>query len=259
MYESRLKDNAMNFQLPWDSNTAKGFVVGTASLAIMLFLFSSVHLDEPRERNIRLNSVPLVLLNFGEGDGTGMSKGNLQEEGIANKAPNRTNILEDAQIATETVVKKDRITVEIEESSNVKPVDVVSTDTKNKDRDTLKGNSNKNLGIADAGTSGTGLGNIGSGRGAGNGFGDIEWGGGGNRVVLYKTLPKFPDGVNTSAQIKIRFTVLPDGTVGQIVPLQKADPRLERAAIDALRKWRFNALNSDVTMVGTIPLTFVLK
>jgi len=74
-----------------------------------------------------------------------------------------------------------------------------------------------------------------------------------------KTLPKFPAGVNTNAEIKLKFTVMPDGTVGKIVLLQKAEPRLETAALNALRQWRFNPLKDDRVMEGIIPLTFVLR
>ncbi|MFW6232997.1 MAG: TonB family protein, partial [Bacteroidota bacterium] len=77
--------------------------------------------------------------------------------------------------------------------------------------------------------------------------------------VLYKKVPKFPDGVSRSAKIKIRFTVLADGTVAQMVPLQKADPRLEKAAMEALKQWRFNRLENGETMVGIIPMTFRLR
>ncbi|TAE27287.1 MAG: TonB family protein [Candidatus Kapaibacterium sp.] len=100
-----------------------------------------------------------------------------------------------------------------------------------------------------------GLGRFGSGAGRGQGYG-LEWGGGGNRVVLHKELPKYPPGMNTSTQIKIRFTVNPNGTVGMILPMQKGDPLLERAAIEALRRWQFNPLQETKEMVGFITFTF---
>jgi TonB family protein len=102
---------------------------------------------------------------------------------------------------------------------------------------------------------GGGLGRYGSGPGRGAGYG-LEWGGGGNRVVLHKEMPKYPNGVNTSAQIKIRFTVLPNGSVGVAMPMQKGEPVLERAAIEALRRWQFNPLADEKEMVGFITFTF---
>lgn len=88
---------------------------------------------------------------------------------------------------------------------------------------------------------------------------DIEWGGGGTRIVLHKVLPRYPQGHNVSGRLRLRFTVLPDGTVGAIVPLQRTDPLLERAAIEALRQWRFNPLPNPVEMVGIITFTFELE
>ncbi len=124
------------------------------------------------------------------------------------------------------------------------------------------GSANKAKPSADASSVGTaegddasGLGRFGTGSGKGTGYG-LEWGGGGNRVVLHKEMPKYPSGVNTSVQIKIRFTVLPNGSVGAMLPMQKGDPVLERAAIEALRRWQFNPLNDTKDMVGFITFTF---
>ncbi len=35
---------------------------------------------------------------------------------------------------------------------------------------------------------------------------------------------------------------MPDGSVGRIIPIQKADTRLEAAAMNSLRQWRFEPL-----------------
>lgn len=258
MYKSRFEPDAtFDFQIPWDRNSFIGFSV-SVTLAFLFVIFAPyLHIKDPEVRNIRIKSVPLVLLNFGEGDGTGMSKGNLQKEGASRKGETPPTELHDANAPQVTKVSANVQDVDIADAAKFKPVDVVSAD---KDNNGEKGGSGSDdFGVPDGEINGTGLGSRGSGKGKGTGFGDIEWGGGGNRVVLQKHLPKFPDGVKTSAQIKIRFTVLPDGTVGKIIPLQKADPRLERAAMDALRKWRFNPLAEDIEMVGTIPLSFVLR
>ncbi len=62
------------------------------------------------------------------------------------------------------------------------------------------------------------------------------------RTVLFQVLPKYPQGLGKEAKIKVSFTVLPDGSVGMIVPLQKGEPLLEDLTLDALRQWRFNPL-----------------
>ena len=72
---------------------------------------------------------------------------------------------------------------------------------------------------------------------------DIEWGGKGTRKIYSYILPEYPEGVSKEIDIRLKFTILPDGTVGNIIPLIKADTKLEGAAITSLRQWRFEALN----------------
>ncbi|MDZ7623207.1 MAG: energy transducer TonB [Ignavibacteriaceae bacterium] len=74
---------------------------------------------------------------------------------------------------------------------------------------------------------------------------DIDWGGKGTRKIYSFILPQYPDGVKKEVNIKLQFTILPDGTVGTIIPKMKADTRLENAAINSLRQWRFEALSSN--------------
>lgn len=74
---------------------------------------------------------------------------------------------------------------------------------------------------------------------------DIDWGGKGTRKIYSFILPQYPEGVKKEVNIKLQFTILPDGTVGTIIPKIKADTRLENAAINSLRQWRFEALGSN--------------
>jgi len=81
--------------------------------------------------------------------------------------------------------------------------------------------------------------------GAGDGISyGIQWGGGGTRRLVSGTLPVYPPGVNTEAQIKVKLVVLPNGQVKTSQPMQKGDTRLENAALKAVRQWRFDALQS---------------
>ena len=251
------QEAAVQVKIPWDSNTARGFGIALLMTTIFIIFSPVLHIAPPIDRTISYNTVPLMLLNFGDGDGTGMSKGNLSQEGMSRKGPESTSPLEDANIPSKTKLSKTANSSD-ELTGNLKPVDQLSSDIKSKN-ESEKGAGTKDIGTSDGLSDASGLGSRGSGKGSGLGFGDIEWGGGGNRVVLHKPLPKFPSGVNTNATLKFKFTVLPDGTVGRIIPLQKADPVLETAALNALRQWRFNALNKDVVMEGIIPLTFVLR
>ncbi len=78
---------------------------------------------------------------------------------------------------------------------------------------------------------------------------DIDWGGKGTRKIYSFILPQYPAGVKKEVNIKLQFTILPDGTVGTIIPKMKADTRLENAAINSLRQWRFEALSSNQKQV----------
>lgn len=65
------------------------------------------------------------------------------------------------------------------------------------------------------------------------------------RAILSQVIPEYPEGLQKEATIRIRFTVLPDGRVGQMIPVQKDSPELEEITLRALRQWRFNPLSSD--------------
>ena len=91
---------------------------------------------------------------------------------------------------------------------------------------------------------------------------DIDWGGRGQRRIYSFSLPEYPVGVNKAIDIRLRFTILPDGTVGNIFPLIKADTRLEDAAIKSLRQWRFEPLvsgQSEVVQTAVINFPYRLK
>ena len=91
-------------------------------------------------------------------------------------------------------------------------------------------------------------------KAAGSGsFGyDIDWGGQGQRKIYSYILPEYPEGVNKEIDIRLKFSIMPDGTVGKIIPLIKADTRLESAAINSLRQWRFEPLSPDQKQVAQI-------
>ncbi|MHB8931212.1 MAG: energy transducer TonB, partial [Melioribacteraceae bacterium] len=85
------------------------------------------------------------------------------------------------------------------------------------------------------------------------GFGfELDFGGKGMRRIYSYNLPAYPEGVAKEIDVKLRFTILPDGTVSRIVPLIKADARLESAAINSLRQWRFEPLPSNAKQVEQI-------
>jgi len=87
----------------------------------------------------------------------------------------------------------------------------------------------------------------------------IEWVGG-QREKLRGNLPVYPQGINKTAVIRLRFRVFPNGTVGEILPLRKGNTILENIAINALKEWQFNSFEEAAPQVmqeGII--TFVYK
>lgn len=86
----------------------------------------------------------------------------------------------------------------------------------------------------------------------------FDWGGRGTRKILRWEKPKFPPGVQKEIDIKIKFIILPDGSVVSPIPLIKADTQLEDAAIQAIKTWRFeplrpNQIQFEQTVIITIP------
>ncbi len=81
------------------------------------------------------------------------------------------------------------------------------------------------------------------------------------RTILKQVIPEYPSGLEKEAVIRVRFTVLPDGRVGQMIPVQKDYPQLEEVTIDALKQWRFNPLPpsaEQTTVQGIITFRYEL-
>lgn len=148
------------------------------------------------------------------------------EEKIAEKTENKVPEVKEVTLPKSKTISKDNI---------INPVDKTKEIKKEKTQEkTEQGSSN---------TKGTGQGSLGQGEG-GAGF-DIQWGGNGTRKIYSYVIPDYPDGVNKEIDIRLKFTIKPDGTVGSIFLLTKADTRLENAAINSLWQWRFEPLSQN--------------
>ena len=80
------------------------------------------------------------------------------------------------------------------------------------------------------------------------------------RRVIYKPV-KLPQlSIDMEVNIRLKFWVLPDGTVGEVIPLQRGDVRLERAAIKYLKSWRFTPVAPNSQKVwGIVPISYKLR
>jgi len=106
-----------------------------------------------------------------------------------------------------------------------------------------------------------GSGGVGEGTEKGVAF-SIQWTQGGTRRKISGDLPKYPSGVNVEAQIKILAVVMPDGSVRSAQPAQKANTKLEDAAMKEVRLWKFEPLRSSQPQREqscTVTFLFTLK
>jgi hypothetical protein len=97
------------------------------------------------------------------------------------------------------------------------------------------------------------------GNGAGGGIGySMKWLAGGTRRKVAGDLPKYPDGTKVEAEIRLFAVVDPTGVIEALHPAQKADSRLEDAALKEVRYWRFEPLKSSQPQVDqTCEITFL--
>jgi len=188
----------------------------------LIFIFIKINADYPSRDFVEVtfgltgkSGSPGVL-----GAKNNINKKNLKENISKNKTNNK--IKEKKVVLPETKTENKVIPKKLNKATQDNTVVVKEKTTKNVPA--KKGNKGKE--------------NIGK-----NNLGyDIEWGGRGQRRIYSFSLPEYPEGVNKEIDIRLRFTILPDGTVGSIFPLIKADTQLEDAAIKSLRQWRFEPL-----------------
>lgn len=81
------------------------------------------------------------------------------------------------------------------------------------------------------------------------------------REIVSNPLPSYPAGLNKNASIKIRFNVLPDGSVSSsgMLPVRKEDAVLEELTMKTLKLWRFSPLPQGDTRTQTGIITFIYK
>lgn len=261
MYSPYREEANISLKIPWQPNTAKGFVVAVATALVLAFSLNFCEVDNSQYQRIYRDSTLSVVIdiNFGDGDGTGRSKGNLSPEGAAHRSKESPSNLGDAKTAAQNT--KFNPSAASDDDLEFNPIPYVTVpSTQKSSAKTTTGSDNKDLGQLGSGfTGGTGLGTKGTGTGAGNGFGDIEWGGGGNRKLEQKIIPKIPQGIRFTDTIKIQITVSADGSVKRVLPLVRGDARLESACVDALKRWRFNPIPGSRDMIGIIPFKLNLR
>lgn len=196
-------------------------------LLLLLFLLIKYSIDLPVK--------DYVELSFGV-------SGELGSSGAIGTQIKKVQELAKPEEKTETVDKSREVKeVELPIAKNTQDENIIKPAEKNKEVSaTTKTETEANT---ESNVTTQGQGNLAEGEGS---FGyDIDWGGQGTRRIYSYIIPSYPDGVYKEADIRLRFTILPDGTVGTIIPQTKADTKLENAAINSLRQWRFEPLSQN--------------
>lgn len=215
------------------NKSASSFVLSLIIHALLIAGFMLINLSFEYE------SVDYVELSFGVSsqDGSSGSEGNQIKMVEENPKPQIKDVTEDKSKEIKEVDLPDAENTF--EDNIIKPAE--------KDKEVTDESSTENIKTNEADVTSTGQGNLAEGEGS---FGfDIEWGGKGKRKIYSYSLPQYPGGVKKEIDIKLQFTILPDGTIGTIIPKIKADTKLENAAINSLRQWRFEALSSSQKQV----------
>ncbi|MDY0083957.1 MAG: energy transducer TonB [Ignavibacteriaceae bacterium] len=175
-----------------------------------------------------------VELSFGTTGGEGSSG----TEGVA-----FDERLEKAELQEKESTKEKSPEVKEVELPKAKNTDVADVNPAKKDKEVKKETSSQTEERESNNPPGDKKGNLNQGTGD---FGfHFEGGGLGTRKIYSYVIPTYPEGVNKEIDIRLRFTIKPDGTVGSIFLLTKADTRLENAAINSLWQWRFEPLTMN--------------
>jgi len=197
------------------------------AIAIVLFLLINLSFDYiPSE---------YVELSFGISDQTGSSGAQGNKINIIKETPKASEKEQSKQKNPEVKEVDLPVAINTEDENVIKPANnekEIAEERTELNTETTASNSKMN----EEGNNTEVEGNFGF---------DIDWGGKGTRKIYSFILPQYPDGVKKEVNIKLQFTILPDGTVGTIIPKMKADTRLENAAINSLRQWRFEALSQN--------------
>ena len=82
------------------------------------------------------------------------------------------------------------------------------------------------------------------------------------RRILFQPKPPKLEKLESTTEIVLKFWVLPDGTVGRVIPTRKASAYLEGLASNHLKRWRFSPLPPGAEgkeQWGEITFRFLLR
>lgn len=224
----------MNFREPKNISYTTSIILH--ALLALLFLFVTINPEALPDE--------YITIGFGSGGNIGSAGATGKSEIVDDNKPKPENVKQQTEAQ-----KK----VELPQTINKDTENLLAAADKKKETEETPINRVRPLQPSTGNTRGSEL------EGEGDsGFGfDIDFGGKGKRRIYSFILPDYPEGVAKEIDVKLRFTILPDGTVGRIFPFIKADARLELAAINSLRQWRFEPLPRNAQQIEqTVIITF---
>lgn len=189
-------------------------------------------------------------LEYSQQEFVEVSFGNSGQAGSSGAIGDQLNKTEENALPIEEIVEESK-NKEVKEVDLAKAKSVDETNTINpadKSKETKKENRTETIRKENSNLNTKGQGNLTDGKGS-LGF-DIDWGGMGTRKIYSYILPEYPEGVQKEIDIRLRFSIKPDGTVGSVTLLTKADTKLEQAAINSLWQWRFEPLPPNAKQVN---------
>lgn len=220
------------------------YLLSTALHSALITVFAYISFNIEREPSDVIELGFGYLSAYDSSGETGEESQSGEEETTAKEAAAKEEeTVEDDKKTEPPTVKSDFTEKTIKKDKKTKEKD--KTDKKKNDKEKKNPSDDKNKTFTD--NQGKGIGQ--TGEGSGNSGFEIDFGGGGTRKIYSYILPNYPEGVQKEIDIKLRFTIMTDGTVGDIFPLIKADAKLEEVAINSLRKWKFEPLRASQKQV----------
>jgi TonB family protein len=247
-----------------DIKNSSGLISVILHIIFLILIINSLNFNQQPEKYIEVGfGVP----GGGSGGASPNAGNNIIQSPVAAISPDIPNTEEKTSAKADETIKKDIKPTDDENKSESYSNSIGTENSKpenNNSTVTGKGGTGANpegTGVGNGWGNGSGNGN-GNGNGEGNGVGDgysIDFGGRIRKIYSY-IIPDYPDGVSKQADVRLRFNIMADGTVGRISTLTKVDGKLENAAINSLRLWRFEPLSPGQNQVEqTVIITFPFR
>ena len=80
-----------------------------------------------------------------------------------------------------------------------------------------------------------------------------------NRKIVKEVLPTYPKEIQVNTKVKIKFVVLPNGELENMIVIEKSYLEIEKATLNALKLWQFSSISKNENQQGIITFNFELE